>query len=101
MLLVKPGEHIPMDGEILTGASGVNQAPITGESTPIAKSVGDAVYAGSINGDGALTMRVTHLAEDNTLSRIVKLVEEAQSNRAPSQRLVDNFAAYYTPAVVP
>lgn len=100
VLLVKPGERIPMDGVILTGVSGVNQAPITGESTPVAKTVGDTIYAGSINGDGALTMRVTHLAEDNTLSRIVRMVEEAQSHRAPSQRLVDSFAARYTPAVV-
>ncbi len=100
MLLVKPGENIPMDGMILTGASSINQAPITGESVPVPKERNDEVFAGTINGEGALTIRVTHLAADNTLSRIIKLVEEAQSVRAPSQRMIDRFAHYYTPAVV-
>lgn len=99
-LVVKPGERIPMDGEITAGTSSANQAPITGESIPVSKIVGDTVYAGSINGEGALEMRVTHLAADNTLSRIIRLVEEAQSVRAPSQRLIDRFAHYYTPGVV-
>ncbi len=99
-ILVKPGERIPMDGDVLAGESGVNQAPITGESMPVHKSRGAEVFAGSVNGDGALTLRVTRLAADNTLSRIIKLVEEAQSVRAPSQRLVDRFARYYTPGVV-
>jgi Cd2+/Zn2+-exporting ATPase len=100
MLLVKPGERIPMDGMVTAGSSGVNQAPITGESMPVHKTNGETVYAGSINGDGALEIRVTHLAKDNTLSRIISMVEEAQSQRAPSQRLIDRFAHYYTPAVV-
>ncbi|MCC6613680.1 MAG: cadmium-translocating P-type ATPase [Anaerolineae bacterium] len=100
VLLVKPGEQIPMDGVVQTGASGVNQAPITGESVPVAKSEGDEVFAGTINGEGTLTIAVTRLAADNTLSRIIKLVEEAQSVRAPSQRMIDSFARYYTPAVV-
>ncbi len=99
-ILVKPGAAIPMDGDILTGASGINQAPITGESVPVAKSVGDEVFAGTLNGEGTLTVQVTRLAQDNTLSRIIRLVEEAQSVRAPSQRLIDRFAHYYTPAVV-
>uniref|UniRef100_UPI002CBCE47D heavy metal translocating P-type ATPase n=1 Tax=Aggregatilinea sp. TaxID=2806333 RepID=UPI002CBCE47D len=100
VLLVKPGENIPMDGAVIDGASGVNQAPITGESVPVAKVAGDEVFAGTINGEGALTMRVTRLAADNTLSRIIRMVEEAQSVRAPSQRFIDRFAHYYTPAVV-
>ena len=100
VLLVKPGENIPMDGTVIDGASGVNQAPITGESLPVAKVAGDDVFAGTINGEGALTMRVTRLAADNTLSRIIQMVEEAQSVRAPSQRFIDRFAHYYTPAVV-
>ncbi|WP_119069100.1 heavy metal translocating P-type ATPase [Aggregatilinea lenta] len=100
VLLVKPGENIPMDGTVIDGASGVNQAPITGESLPVAKVAGDDVFAGAINGEGALTMRVTRLAADNTLSRIIQMVEEAQSVRAPSQRFIDRFAHYYTPAVV-
>lgn len=99
-ILVKPGERVPMDGEIISGHSGVNQAPITGESIPVSKGEGDEVFAGTINGDGALTVRVTHLAEDNTLSRIIKMVEEAQNVRAPSQRRIDQFASYYTPAMV-
>lgn len=99
LLLVKPGENIPMDGEVVRGTSGVNQAPITGESVPITKSTGDTVYAGSVNGEGVLLMRVTHLVADNTLSRIIRLVEEAQSVRAPSQRVMDRFAQVYTPAV--
>ena len=99
-LLVKPGEQIPMDGVVLTGTTGVNQAPITGESVPVAKGAGDDVFAGTINGEGTLTIEVTRLAADNTLSRIIKLVEEAQSVRAPSQRMIDSFARYYTPAVV-
>lgn len=99
-ILVKPGERIPMDGDITSGSSGVNQAPITGESMPVHKTVGDTVFAGTINGDGALHIRVTHLAKDNTLSRIIQMVEEAQGTRAPSQRLIDRFANSYTPAVV-
>ena len=99
-ILVKPGERIPMDGDVSAGSSSANQAPITGESMPVHKTVGDTVYAGSINGEGALEVRVTHLAADNTLSRIIKLVEDAQSSRAPSQRMIDQFAHYYTPAVV-
>lgn len=100
LILVKPGERIPMDGRILSGASGVDQAPITGESVPVARSAGDTVYAGTINGEGTLEIEVTRLAADNTLNRIIRLVEEAQSVRAPSQRWIDRFAAWYTPFVV-
>lgn len=99
-LLVKPGEHIPMDGVVEAGASSVNQAPITGESVPVGKEAGAEVYAGTINGEGALTIRVTRIAADNTLNRIIRLVEDAQSVRAPSQRLIDRFARWYTPTVV-
>ncbi len=98
--LIKPGERVPMDGKVMDGHSAVNQAPITGESIPVNKQPGDAVYAGTINGDGALTVRVTHTATENTLSRIIKLVEEAQNVRAPAQRRIDQFSAYYTPAMV-
>ncbi len=99
-ILVRPGERIPMDGDVLAGESGVNQSPITGESLPVHKSPGAPVFAGTVNGDGALEIRVTRLAADNTLSRIIRLVEEAQSVRAPSQRLIDRFARVYTPGVV-
>ncbi len=99
-ILVKPGERIPMDGEVLTGSSTVNQAPITGESRLIEKTAGDPVFASTVNGTGALEIEVTHLAADNTISRVIRLVEEAQEQRAPTQRLVDRFAAVYTPAVM-
>ena len=99
-ILVRPGERVPMDGKVLVGRSAVDQSPITGESMPVDKEDGAAVFAGTINGHGALTLRVTRLAADNTLSRIVRMVEEAQDQKAPSQRFVDVFARYYTPAVM-
>ena len=100
LIRVKPGERIPMDGVITAGTSGVNQAPITGESIPVNKATGAEVFAGSINGEGALDIRVTRRAEDNTLNRIIRMVEDAQSVRAPSQRMIDRFAHYYTPGVM-
>jgi Cd2+/Zn2+-exporting ATPase len=99
-ILVWPGERIPMDGRVLAGTSWVDQDPITGESLPVDKGPGAEVFAGTINGQGALTVEVTRLASDNTLSRIIHMVEEAQAQKAPSQRFVDVFARYYTPAVI-
>ena len=99
-VLVKPGERLPIDGDVLHGGSEVNQAPITGESLPVPKSAGDPLYAGSVNGSGALEYRVTRLAADTTLARISRMVIEAQERRAPSQRFIDRFAQIYTPAVV-
>ncbi len=99
LLLVRPGEKIPMDGILRAGASAVNQAPITGESVPVDKGPGDPVYAGTLNGHAALEVEVTRRAEDTTLARIIHLVEEAQAQRAPSQQFVDRFARIYTPAV--
>jgi Cd2+/Zn2+-exporting ATPase len=100
VILIRPGERIPMDGVVRSGNSDVNQAAITGESAPVEKAPNAEVFAGTMNGRGALEIRVTRLAADNTLSRIIHLVEEAQSNRAPSQRFIDTFARYYTPATV-
>jgi Cd2+/Zn2+-exporting ATPase len=100
ILLVKPGEKIPLDGVVIAGTSPVNQAPITGESLPVEKTSGDDVFAGTINGYGALDIRVTHLRQDTTLALIIALVELAQSQRAPSQAFVERFARYYTPAVI-
>ncbi|MGD2177410.1 MAG: heavy metal translocating P-type ATPase [Anaerolineae bacterium] len=100
LILVRPGERVPMDGVVRQGSSAVNQAPITGESIPVEKRPGAEVFAGSVNGEGALEIEVTHRAEDNTISRVIDMVEEAQAQKAPSQRWVDVFARYYTPAVV-
>ena len=96
---VKSGMNIPLDGEVLAGESSVNQAPITGESVPVDKKKGDTVFAGTVNGEGSLEVRVTKAAGDTTLARIIRLVKEAQEQKAPTQRFVDVFARYYTPAV--
>ena len=100
VVLVRPGEKVAMDGQVRKGTSQLNQAPITGESMPVEKQMGDSVFAGSINGEGVLEVVVTRLAKDNTLARIIKMVEEAQEKRAPAQKFVDRFAKYYTPVVV-
>ena len=99
-IAVVPGERLPMDGRVLSGESAVDQSPITGESRPVDKVPGDEVYAGSVNGPGALEVEITHLAADNTISRMITLVSEAQDRRAPAQRFVDRFARIYTPAVI-
>ncbi|SKA86301.1 Cd2+/Zn2+-exporting ATPase [Prosthecobacter debontii] len=96
---VRSGDRIPLDGEIVSGASSVNQAPITGESMPVEKKPGDHVYAGTINGEGTLKIRVTKRVNDSMLARITRLVEEAEGQKAPAQRFVDRFAGVYTPTV--
>ncbi len=96
---VKPGERIALDGLVMAGRSNINQAPITGESLPVEKSVGDSVFAGTINESGSFEYRVTAEATHSTLARIIHAVEEAQGARAPTQRLVDQFARVYTPVV--
>jgi Cd2+/Zn2+-exporting ATPase len=100
VVLIKPGEKVPLDGEVVRGMSSVNQAPVTGESLPIDKGPGDEVFAGTINGGGALDVRVTRFRRDATLARIVHLVEQAQATRAPAQTFVERFARIYTPAVI-
>jgi Cd2+/Zn2+-exporting ATPase len=100
VIVVRPGDKVPLDGEVVAGRSAVNQAPITGESLPVEKAAGDAVFAGTINGRGALEVRVTRLQRDTTLARIIHLVERAQAQRAPAQTLVERFARVYTPAVI-
>jgi Cd2+/Zn2+-exporting ATPase len=97
--LVRPGERIALDGEVVGGGSSVDEAPITGESVPVDKQAGDQVFAGTLNAQGALTVRVVKPAEDSTLARVAALVEEAQGSRAPSERFVDRFARIYTPLV--
>lgn len=96
---VKPGARIPLDGVVAFGNSAINQAPVTGESMPVDKVAGDLVFAGTINGTGALEVRVTAAASNTTLARIIQAVEQAQGSRAPTQQFVDKFAAIYTPAV--
>ena len=96
---IKPGERVPLDGVVLVGHSAVNQAPITGESIPVDKEPGSALFAGTINETGELEMRVTAAAGQSMLARIIFAVEQAQGTRAPTQRFVDRFAAIYTPAV--
>ena len=97
---VLPGERIPLDGEVVHGATSVNQAPITGESIPVVKTAGDAVFAGTINNEGAFDFRVTRLAADSSLARIIRKVEEAQESRAPAEQWVERFARYYTPVMM-
>ena len=99
-ILVRPGDRIPADGEIIDGESAINEAPLTGESVPRRKGPGETVFAGTINADAVLRIRVTAAASDNTIARVVKLVEEAQESKAPTERFIDRFSRIYTPAVL-
>ena len=100
VVFVRPGERIPVDGAITSGISSINQAAITGESTPVRGETGTRVYAGSINGEGALEIRMERPAQDSTISRVARLVEQAQAQRSPAERFIDRFAQWYTPTVV-
>jgi Cd2+/Zn2+-exporting ATPase len=100
IILVRPGDRISADGVIVAGESAIDEAPVTGESTPVTKRVDDTVFAGTVNGAAALRVRVTAAAEDNTIARVVRLVEEAQEKKAPTERFIDRFSRYYTPGVV-
>ncbi|MDI6644775.1 MAG: cation-translocating P-type ATPase [Methanobacteriaceae archaeon] len=100
VVVVKPGDKIPLDGEVLEGYSSVNQAYITGESIPVRKSVGSQVFAGTINEEGYLEIKVTKESEETVISRIIQLVKESQKNKSPIEAFIDKFASYYTPAVI-
>ncbi len=100
VVVVKPGERMPVDGTVIQGTTTVDQSPITGESIPVYKGAGDTVFSGTINGSGALELKVTKLDSDSTISKIIGLVQEAQNNAAPTQRLIDKFSQPYTLAVV-
>lgn len=100
IVLVRPGDRVPADGVVLTGDSAVDEAPVTGESVPKRKEEGDSVFAGTVNQEGVLRVRVTAAAADNTIARIITLVEEAQETKAPTERFIDRFSKYYTPGVM-
>jgi Zn2+/Cd2+-exporting ATPase len=100
VVMVRPGERLPVDGAVVGGASTVDQSPVTGESVPVYKEAGNEVFSGTINGSGALEIRVTKLASESTLSKIIQLVEEAQQEAAPTQRLIDRFSQPYTLIVI-
>ncbi|VAX14481.1 Lead, cadmium, zinc and mercury transporting ATPase; Copper-translocating P-type ATPase [hydrothermal vent metagenome] len=100
VFIVRPGEAVATDGEIIEGHSSLNQAPVTGESVPVEKNVGDRVFAASLNGEGALSIRVTKTTADNTIARIIRLVKEAQSSKGKSQRFIERFGRRYSPAVL-
>jgi Zn2+/Cd2+-exporting ATPase len=100
LVLIRPAERVPVDGQIVEGASAMNQAPITGESVPVDRTVGDAVFAGAINGEGAVTVRTTKAVGDRTLDRVIQLVEEAQTQKAPTQVFTDRFESVFVPCVL-
>lgn len=100
IFIVRPGEAVATDGEIIAGHSSLNQAPVTGESVPVEKNIGDRVFAATLNGEGALTIRVAKTTADNTLARIIQLVEEAQSSKGKSQRFIERFGHRYSPAIL-
>lgn len=100
IILVRPGDRIPADGEIVEGSGAIDESPVTGESVPKRKEIGDDVFAGTINTDAVLRVRVTAAASDNTISRIIRLVEEAQESKAPTERFIERFSRWYTPGVL-
>ena len=100
MVVIRPGDRIPVDGVIALGVSAIDQSPITGESVPVQKSVGDEVFTGTINQEAALEVKVTQLAKDNTLSRVMKMVSEAQGQQSPTQQFTDRFTARFVPIVL-
>ena len=99
-VVVRPGQRIPIDGRVISGSSGVDQAPVTGESMPVDKRAGDPVFAGTVNGEGALEVEVTKLARESVLARMAQLVTEAQTRKSPTQRLTERFERVFVPCVL-
>lgn len=100
LVFVRPGERIPIDGKITEGNSTVDQSPITGESVPVEKAPNDTVFAGTVNGEGGLTIEITKLAQDSTLARVIRMVEEAQTQKSPTQRFTEKFESIFVPVVL-
>ncbi|SDG54531.1 MULTISPECIES: heavy metal translocating P-type ATPase [Thalassobaculum] len=100
VVVVRPGDRVPSDGTVIDGASEVDEAPVTGESMPVLKEAGANVYAGSINANGELRVSISHVAADNTIARIIHMVEEAQESKAPTARMIDRFSRWYTPGAM-
>ncbi len=100
LVLIRPGDRVACDGEIVEGSSALDESPVTGESVPVARGPGEAVVAGSINADGALRVRVTRAASDNTIARIIRMVEDATGSRAPTQRFIERFSEWWTPGAM-
>lgn len=100
VVVVRPGDRVPSDGTVIDGASEVDEAPVTGESVPVLKEAGATVYAGSINANGELRISISHVAADNTIARIIHMVEEAQESKAPTARMIDRFSRWYTPGAM-
>jgi Cd2+/Zn2+-exporting ATPase len=100
MVIVRPGVRLPVDGEVTAGESAVDQSPVTGESIPVDKTPGEPVFAGSVNGEGALEVQVTRLARDSTLARVMEMVERAQAQKSPTQQITERFTAWFVPAVL-
>jgi Cd2+/Zn2+-exporting ATPase len=100
VVLVKEGERIPIDGVIIWGKALVNQAPVTGEQQPLLKTVGSTVFAGSISVDGTIKVKATHTAHESTIARIARLIEQAETRKAPTERFINAFSRYYTPSVI-
>lgn len=100
VVVLRPGDRVPSDGSIIEGTSEIDESPVTGESVPVARQAGDKVFAGSINTNGELRVKISHVATDNTIARIIHMVEEAQATKAPTARLIDRFSAWYTPAAM-
>jgi Cd2+/Zn2+-exporting ATPase len=99
-VILRPGVRVPVDGEVLSGASAVDQSPVTGESIPVEKTTGEKVYAGSVNGEGVLEVKVTRMAKDSTLARVMKMVQQAQEQKSPTQQLTDRFTRVFIPAIL-